>query len=85
VSPVRYELGFYIPEDDILRSHRRKVVISCAMSASAFEPVPRRCSLTQCRRMTWRGVDSRVSSKTMVEASAAVRVSLLIVRFRLHD
>jgi hypothetical protein len=24
VSPVRYELGFYIPEDDILHSHRRK-------------------------------------------------------------
>jgi hypothetical protein len=22
VSPVRYELGFYIPEDDILHSHR---------------------------------------------------------------
>jgi hypothetical protein len=21
VSPVRYELGFYIPEDDILHSH----------------------------------------------------------------
>jgi hypothetical protein len=24
VSPVRYELGFYIPEGDILRSHRRE-------------------------------------------------------------
>jgi hypothetical protein len=24
VSFVRYELGFYIPEDDILHSHRRK-------------------------------------------------------------
>jgi hypothetical protein len=24
VSPVRYELGFYIPEDGILYSHRRK-------------------------------------------------------------
>jgi hypothetical protein len=23
VSPVRYELGFYIPEDGILHSHRR--------------------------------------------------------------
>jgi hypothetical protein len=23
VSPVRYELGFYIPEDCILQSHRR--------------------------------------------------------------
>jgi hypothetical protein len=24
VSPVRYELGFYIPEDGILPSHRRE-------------------------------------------------------------
>jgi hypothetical protein len=24
VSPVRYELGFYIPEDDILHSHFRE-------------------------------------------------------------
>jgi hypothetical protein len=24
VSPVRYELGFYIAEDDILHSHRRE-------------------------------------------------------------
>jgi hypothetical protein len=24
VSPVRYELGFYIQEDDILHSHRRE-------------------------------------------------------------
>jgi hypothetical protein len=26
VSPVRYELGFYIPKDDILHSHRRENV-----------------------------------------------------------
>jgi hypothetical protein len=24
VSPVKYELGFYIPENDILYSHRRE-------------------------------------------------------------
>jgi hypothetical protein len=24
VSPVKYELGFYIPEDDILHSNRRE-------------------------------------------------------------
>jgi hypothetical protein len=28
VSPVRYELGFYIPEDGILHSHRRENVKS---------------------------------------------------------
>jgi hypothetical protein len=24
VSPVRYELSFYIPEDDVLHSHRHE-------------------------------------------------------------
>jgi hypothetical protein len=24
MSPVRYELGFYIPEDDVRHSHRRE-------------------------------------------------------------
>jgi hypothetical protein len=24
VSPVKYELGFYIPEDGVLHSHRRE-------------------------------------------------------------
>jgi hypothetical protein len=28
MSPVRYELGFYIPEDDILHSDRRKNIKS---------------------------------------------------------
>jgi hypothetical protein len=26
VIPVKYELGFYIPEDDILHSHRRESI-----------------------------------------------------------
>jgi hypothetical protein len=29
VLPVKYELGFYIPEDDILHSHRREHFKSC--------------------------------------------------------
>jgi hypothetical protein len=28
VSPVKYELGSYIPEDDILHSHRREILKS---------------------------------------------------------
>jgi hypothetical protein len=28
VSPVKYELGFYIPKDDILHSHRREILRS---------------------------------------------------------
>jgi hypothetical protein len=31
VSPVKYELGFYIPEDDILHSHRRENLKSYIM------------------------------------------------------
>jgi hypothetical protein len=27
VSPVKYELGFYIPEDDILHSYRRENLV----------------------------------------------------------
>jgi hypothetical protein len=27
MSPVRYELGFYIPEDDILHSHRSESLV----------------------------------------------------------
>jgi hypothetical protein len=30
VSPVKYELGFYIPEDTILHSHRRENLKSYA-------------------------------------------------------
>jgi hypothetical protein len=29
MSPVRYELEFYIPEDGILHSHRRESLKSC--------------------------------------------------------
>jgi hypothetical protein len=32
VSPVRYGLGFYIPEDDILHSHRRENLKSYSFS-----------------------------------------------------
>jgi hypothetical protein len=49
MSPVRYELGFYIPEDDILHTHRRENLKSyleltgwsmyqrCNMSPERFE------------------------------------------------
>jgi hypothetical protein len=36
VSPVKYELGFYTPEDDILHSHRRENLKSYV--ASCFRP-----------------------------------------------
>jgi hypothetical protein len=40
VSQLRYELGFYIPEDDILHSHRREnLCLTCI----------RFCSLRSCK------------------------------------
>jgi hypothetical protein len=36
VSPVRYKLGLYIPEDDILHSHRRENLKS--YSLQLFSP-----------------------------------------------
>jgi hypothetical protein len=41
VSPVRYELGFYISEDGILHSHRREnlksyIVTGISLSLSHF-------------------------------------------------
>jgi hypothetical protein len=34
VSPVKYEMGFYISEDDILHSHRRENLRSYIVSVS---------------------------------------------------
>jgi hypothetical protein len=37
MSPVRYELDFYIPEDDILHRHRRENLKSCTSLSSPRE------------------------------------------------
>jgi hypothetical protein len=36
VFPVRYELGFYIPEDYILHSRRREILHSTALLHLTF-------------------------------------------------
>jgi hypothetical protein len=41
VSPVKYELGFYIPEDDILHSHHRENLKSYIMKLVRVEIVCR--------------------------------------------
>jgi hypothetical protein len=41
VSPVRYELGFYIPEDGILHSHRRENLKSYRIGPCLRTKVPR--------------------------------------------
>jgi hypothetical protein len=40
MSPVRYELGFYIPEDEILHCHRRENLSSSV--ALTYWPLQRR-------------------------------------------
>jgi hypothetical protein len=35
MSPVKYELGFYIPEDDILHSHRCETPQSYSRNSSS--------------------------------------------------
>jgi hypothetical protein len=37
MSPVKYELGFYIPEDDILHSYRRENKISYIKITSIYQ------------------------------------------------
>jgi hypothetical protein len=40
VSPVKYELGFYIPEDGILHSHRRENLKSYTSVEHLFFGLP---------------------------------------------
>jgi hypothetical protein len=44
VSPVKYELGFYIPEDDILHSYCRENIKSCILQCTSVS-----ASRTQAR------------------------------------
>jgi hypothetical protein len=39
VSPVRYELGFYIPEDGILHIHRRENLKSYTVKLYVHSPL----------------------------------------------
>jgi hypothetical protein len=44
VSPMRYELGFYIPEDGVLHSHRRENLNS--LLGQLFLPSPKSFQLS---------------------------------------
>jgi hypothetical protein len=46
VLPVRYEVGFYIPEDGILRSHRRENLKSYTVLKFAMVTLQKRLLLT---------------------------------------
>jgi hypothetical protein len=74
VSPVKYELCFYIPEDDILHSHRRENLKSYIVTVHGLRPCKQRrvatghmhvctlrtqLSVTEARRQ-WIRVQGRV-------------------------
>jgi hypothetical protein len=54
VSPVKYEVGFYIPEDDILHSHRRENVNSYKVSTELFPS--NGCSTVACFQDCYSGM-----------------------------
>jgi hypothetical protein len=45
VSPVKYVLGFYIPEDDILHSHRRENLKSYMFKIKSYGTSVYHCCL----------------------------------------
>jgi hypothetical protein len=55
VSPVKYELGFYIPEDAILHSHCRENLrsyteyVDCSNKFASVYPAPEHCSVSIAR------------------------------------
>jgi hypothetical protein len=60
VSPVKYELGFYIPKDGILHNHRRENLRSYTEAVSFL--------LTQ-QNDTWRGTQEDSGSQSQTEAA----------------
>jgi hypothetical protein len=50
VSPVKYKLGFYIPEDDILHSHRPENLKSYIHRSMDHEVVPGMIRVTEGHR-----------------------------------
>jgi hypothetical protein len=46
VSPVKYELGSYIPEDDILHSHRRENLNSDNQVYHSSTLAKKKCSIS---------------------------------------
>jgi hypothetical protein len=58
VSPVKYEMGFYIPEDDILHSHCREnksyINVSCSAQLGNSAYLYHGSYVTQYRIITLR-------------------------------
>jgi hypothetical protein len=76
VSPVSYERGFYIPEDDIFHSHRRdNLRYSCSSSGTNFSVSESSCDgLVENRQRIIRGLLVIVST-TELSAYTNVKMS----------
>jgi hypothetical protein len=73
VSPVKYELGFYVPEDGFLHSHRRGNLKSY-MPVTRLEAVGRLLCLSSSNGVALTGQSTRLRS---VEEVHRLRMVLL--------
>jgi hypothetical protein len=69
VSPVKYELGFYIPEDDILHSHSRETLYRFTPAEKTTEyPLDRGCVCP------FRDLDATAKEKSSLEATCIFEI-----------
>jgi hypothetical protein len=67
VSPVKYELCFYIPEDDILHIHRRDILKSCIQSVQVKEDMMvRACSINGERKNAYKMLVGKSEGKSAI-------------------
>jgi hypothetical protein len=76
VSPVKYELGFYIPEDDILHSHCRESLRSYTAASVVTEISRRRKQRGRNKRKYW--VGEWIGRKEILSASNAFMKGLSV-------
>jgi hypothetical protein len=77
VSHVKYEMGFYIPEDDVLHSHRRKNL----KSYTQYECL---CGFycTSWVYIWWGSLERRLKFKVTLSGWRGVKVPLVVLQFR---
>jgi hypothetical protein len=82
VSPVKYELGFYIQEDDILHSHRREnlksyIVCFILFRISEDGQVDKLSNADSCRSVTKSSVSSPRRGHSFITAESEISRSEL--------
>jgi hypothetical protein len=82
VSPVKYELGFYTPEDDILHSHRRENLKSYGTNVCFQEVVAQMLSTLIICSMLVRACPAVVRRGAMLQAERSkVRFAMTSMGF----